>query len=183
MRRVIAVLTLVAASALSARAAVVVPAELSELAAEARAIVHGRVVAVTPQWTDDRRAIESLVTLAVEESVKGTPVRELTFRVPGGQIGPYRSLMLGAPTFDDGDEVVVFLGAQGPAIPHVLGFNQGVYRVTADAVGSRRVISGAALASGEGPARLVRGDAGRQPPELEAFLAQVRTLVRQGGQR
>jgi hypothetical protein len=184
MRRAVAGLTLAAwAMAAPAGATVVAPAELSELAAEARAIVHGRVLVTSAEWTADRRAIETFVTLAVETTVKGSAAREVVFRVPGGQVGPYRSLMPGAPTFTEGDEIVVFLGAQGPAIPHVLGFNQGVYRVSVDAVRGRRVVSGAAMASGPGAERLVRGAAERQPQALEAFLERVRGLVRQGEAR
>lgn len=167
----------------AAHAAVVVPADLSELAGEARAIVHGRVVATSAQWADGRRSIETLVTLQVEDTLKGRQAHEVTFRVPGGQLGPYRSIMLGAPTFEHGDEVVVFLGSHGPSIPHVLGFSQGVYRVSADSAGARRVVSGAALAPRDAPERQVRGVSGRQSPELALFLDQVRALVREGANR
>ena len=183
MRRLLAVCTALTCAAAVTHAAVVIPADLSELTSEARAIVHGRVVATDAHWVDGRRSIETLVTVQVDDTLKGQARREITFRVPGGQMGPYRSFMVGAPLFEPGDEIVVFLGAQGPAIPHVLGFNQGVYRVSADAVGSRRVISGAALASGHAAERQVRGAPGREPQTLDRFLEQVRTLVRDGAAR
>ena len=85
----------------------------------ARAIVHGRVIAIEPRWADGRRRIETLVTVHAEEYLKGDLGSEVTFKVPGGQMGPYRSVMVGAPTFQSGDEIVVFLNAQGPTIPWI----------------------------------------------------------------
>ena len=97
--------------------------------------MHGRVVSATPQWLDGRRGIETLVTLATEDALKGGAGETVTFRVPGGQMGPYRSFMPGAPTFAEGDDVIVFLGGDGPEVPHLVGFSQGVYRVRAGTAG------------------------------------------------
>ena len=69
------------------------------------------------QWLEGRRSIETLVTLEVETYAKGDLGRTVTLRVPGGQMGPYRSVMLGAPTFVEGEEVVVFLAASWPRHP------------------------------------------------------------------
>ena len=51
--------------------------------------------------------------------------------MPGGRLGRYRSLVVGAPTFEAGQRVVVFLGATPPSLPYVLGMSQGVFRVAA----------------------------------------------------
>src|SRR5438105_13872286 len=114
-------LTLVAVSclALTARvgATVVIPADVGELARDARTIVRGRVAAVDARWTEDRRTIESIVTLEVEGYLKGALGQTLQFRTPGGELGRFRSVMVGAPEFSTGERVVVFLGAMGPAIP------------------------------------------------------------------
>src|SRR5262249_7459645 len=75
-----------------ARAAVVVPADLGELSRDARAIVRGGVAAVEGRWTDDRRTIETLVTLEVESTLKGSSGATIQFRVPGGDLGRYRSV-------------------------------------------------------------------------------------------
>ena len=53
-----------------ARAMVIVPADLGELARDAKAIVRGRVASVDARWTDDRRSIESIVTLEVESTLE-----------------------------------------------------------------------------------------------------------------
>ena len=163
------------------RATVYVAASVRELAAEAGAVAHGRVVALESRWVDGRRGIETLVTLQVESYAKGDLGQSVTLRVPGGQLGPYRSVMLGAPTFVEGDEVVVFLASSGPAIPHLVGLAQGVFRVRTDrATGSRIVtpeivrLPGAATLE---PARVVRGDGTRRPAPLAAFLDEVRAMA------
>jgi hypothetical protein len=173
------ILAMLAIIAPAADATVTVPADLRELAAGARAIVHGRVVATEARWAEGRRQIETLVTIEATDYLKGDFGRDLTFKVPGGQMGHYRSLMVGAPAFREGDEVVVFLDAQGPAVPWIVGFNQGVYRVAANAAGAKMIVAGVSLARGEEAERVVRGDPSRAPQSLSAFTAQVRTLVQQ----
>ena len=76
----------------SARATTLVPADLGELSRDAIAIARGRVVSVDARWTDDRRAIETLVTIDVAGYLKGDLGSTLQFRVPGGQLGRLRSI-------------------------------------------------------------------------------------------
>ncbi len=175
----VAAVLLVPAPAIHAKVYVI--AHLGELTTDARAVAYGRVVALEAQWLEERRSIETLVTLEVETYAKGDLGRTVTLRVPGGQMGPYRSVMLGAPTFVEGEEVVVFLAASGPAIPHLVGLAQGVFRVRTDvATGARLVTPEIVRMPGTAPlepARVVRGDAGRRPAPLAAFLQEVRALA------
>jgi hypothetical protein len=154
-------------------AMVLVPAEFGEMVAASQAVVHGRVVAVQPYDTAGRRTIESLVTLQVIDALKGDPGPTAYFRVPGGTIGRYRRVMVGAPSFAPGDEVVLFLKGRPPAVPLPFGLTQGVYRVTRGADGRGAVTP---LVSA-GPGRLGRGDPARRPLELGAFQELVRGLV------
>jgi hypothetical protein len=160
----------------TASATVLVAADLGELVASARNIVHGRVVDTTSQWLDGRRGIETIVTLAVEDALKGPAARSITFRVPGGQMGPYRSFLPGVPTFSEGDDVIVFLAGEGPAIPHIVGFSQGVYRVSSGGE-SPTVRPGVPGPVSGSNAKVARGTGSRVAP-LEAFETQVRALVR-----
>ena len=163
-------------------ASVVLPASLGELVTGARAIVHGHVVAIEPRWADGRRQIETFVTVRVDEYLKGDLGAEVTFKVPGGQIGPYRRVIVGAPTFREGEEVVVFLNAQGPAVPWISGLNQGVFRVGHNAAGVKVVIPGVSLTAGEGgPVR--RGRTSRERVPLRAFTEDVKVLAREGSAR
>jgi hypothetical protein len=164
-----------------ARATVIVPADLTELVAESTAIVHGRVVEVRAEWTEGRRAIESYVTVAAATYLKGDLGRRVTLRMPGGRLGAFRSIVVGAPEFREGDEVIVFLGSHGPSIPFLVGFSQGVYRVVVDAASGQRTVIPpaiiATMATGGEPLRLVRGDGRRPAPTIEQFATDIRGLV------
>jgi hypothetical protein len=157
-----------------------VPADIGQLSHDAIAIARGRVVSVDPRWTDDHRTIETIVTLEVERYLKGDLGATLQFRLPGGRVGRYRSIFVGAPAFAEDDRVIVFLGAVGPSIPHLVGFTQGVYRLVA-ASGGWAVTPPAVWPSTSGPRTIVRGDASRVPMALADFESRVRALA--GGGR
>lgn len=165
----------------AAHATVLIPAELSELSREAGAIVRGRVLQVDSRWTDDRRGVETRVTLDVESSLKGSLGDTVTFRVPGGRLGRVRSIVIGVPQFTVDERVIVFLGHRGPSVPHLVGLGQGVYRIRAE--GPREQVTPVALVGTTTPQRLVRGDPSRRPWSLEAFEREVQALAQSGGAR
>ena len=168
--------------AVPARATIVVPADLAELARSARLIVRGRIVSVDGRWTEDRRTIETIVTLAAETYLKGSFGSTLQFRVPGGDLGRYRSIVVGAPQFAENQRVVLFLGANGPSVPYILGLNQGVFRVVTATDASGLIVIPPVLHTPDGGSRLVvRGDVARRPTSLAQFEGEVRALV--GGAR
>jgi hypothetical protein len=156
------------------------PADLAELATAASAIVHGRVASIVSDWRDDRRGIETIVTVRAADYLKGNLGPLVSFRVPGGQIGPYRSVMPGAPRFLEGEEVVVFLSAANGTGPHLTGFSQGVYRVQTDAAG-RQLLRGGPLLAGT-PDERASGRASR-PATLTDLVTRLRTLGVEGVRR
>jgi hypothetical protein len=160
-----------------ARATVLIPADLGELSRDARAIVRGRVAALDAQWTEDRGTIETIVTLEVESSIKGALGPVVRFRVPGGDFGRFRSIVVGAPGFAIDQRVIVFLGAHGPSVPYVLGLSQGVFRVVRAGSGGWLVTPPAILPSTAGPVRIVRGDPARRALPLDDFEQRVRALA------
>jgi hypothetical protein len=165
-----------------ARATVLVPADLTELSRGATAIVRGTVVGVKPGWADGRRRVETVVTVAVAQSLKGSCTGTCSFKIPGGDIGRYRSVMVGAPTFREGDEVILFLGGEAPALPHLLGLGQGVYRVEADSrTGERRVLTPTLVADPDQAVKVRRGDPARRSLSIEEFSAQVRDALESDG--
>lgn len=151
----------------AASATTLVPAEFGQMAREAEVIVHGTVVSVQGQLGPQRQ-IESLVTLQVVNTLKGTPAAQTVFRVPGGRVGRYRSVMVGAPQFAAGDEVFLFLKGRAPAIAMPYGLSQGVYRV-ARSGGTAIVMPAVVTGSG----RVTRGDPARQPLDPPSFARQV----------
>ncbi|MCA1558853.1 MAG: hypothetical protein LC753_01900 [Acidobacteria bacterium] len=158
-------------------ATVLIPAEFREVVSGSQIIAYGRVVAVTPEWADGRKRIDSLVTFQVGTYLKGNADQTITFRVPGGQLGAYRSVMVGAPVFAPGDEAVLFFAVRGSR-PHIFGLNQGVFRVRFDSsTGRRMVVQPPLLARGDAPELVIRGATGRRPEALESFAARVRTVM------
>ena len=160
----------------TARATVVVPADLGELAQDARAIARGRVVAVAAHWADDHRSIDTIVTLDVDVYLKGSLGSTLMFRVPGGELGRFRSITVGAPEFSVDDRVIVFLGARGPSVPYVLGLNQGVFRLARAADNTGWLVTPPAAFPSATTTRIVRGDTARRPMPLADFESRVRAL-------
>jgi hypothetical protein len=176
MSKTLAVLSLLLACAIPAHATLLVAADLGELTHEAVAIARGRVVAVDATWTSDHRGIDTIVTLEVEQYLKGSLGSTVHFRVPGGELGRYRSIVVGAPEFSAEDRVVVFLGARGPSIPYVLGLSQGVFRVVRGA-GDAWVVTPPAMFPAAATTRIVRGDRARQAMPIADFEQRVRAIV------
>jgi hypothetical protein len=174
----VASVVLCLALASGASAMVVVPVEFSAMVASSELVVHGRVATVRSQITGDRRTIETLIAVSVVDALKGQPGSTVYFRVPGGQVGRYRRVMVGAPEFTEGEEVVLFLKGRPPVVPMPFGLTQGVYRV-ARARDGRSMVTPPMVS--EAPGRIVRGDPARRPREIAVFARDVRAIVE--GQR
>lgn len=178
MRRFIAFSVFVFLSA-ALHATVILPIEFRELVTIAPVIVHGQVVDVRADWADGRRSVETFVTIAVSEYLKGDLGERMTVRVPGGQLGRYRTIFVGAPEFREGDEVVLFLKHSGPSFPYIIGLSQGAFRVVPEAGTGRRMVTTPIVMGrgGDEPERIVRGDVTRKPLSIDAFRDAVRQVL------
>ena len=176
------VAAVIAIAPAAVRATVLVPIEFRELVATAPVIVHGEVVAVHSDWSSGRRAVETFVTLHADEYLKGNLGSEFTLRVPGGRLGRYRTIMVGAPVFSRGDEVVLFLNTGAPAYPTIVGLSQGAFRVVAVPGSASRMVAPPAVMGlpGEDAQPVVRGDAARRPVGIEQFRTLVRQVLAEG---
>ncbi len=175
--RLLAVLVVAAVVALSppASATIVVSLDLGELVQSADTVAYGRVVDVFTVRVDGRYS-DTLVTLAPSALLKGQATGDIVFRVPGGETGRYRTVVVGAPVLHVNDEVVVFLAGQAPRIPHVVGFSQGVLPITRDDA-RRPIVLAPPLADGAGGQRVVRGAAPGRVMMLSAFTEDVRAIL------
>ncbi|HSW49055.1 MAG TPA: hypothetical protein VLH09_02720, partial [Bryobacteraceae bacterium] len=71
--------------------------------------------------------------LKILEQLKGAGPLDIV--VPGGAVGSLRQTFAGAPALAKGTEYLLFLWTGSSGLTHVLGFSQGVYRVSVDAGG------------------------------------------------
>jgi hypothetical protein len=179
MRRwLVAIVPLVCvAAAATVRGTVLLPAEFREIVGGSQIIAYGRVVEAVPELSDDRRRIDTVVTFDVDTYLKGGAGATLSFRVPGGQIGRYRSITVGAPVLEEGEEAVLFLRQRDEGLPYIFGLNQGLFRVQRDPRTQRRVVLPPLLARAEASEAVVRGAASRLAMPLETFGAQVRSVM------
>lgn len=178
MRRLLGVAFFLGVS-VALHATVIVPIEFRELVTTAPVIVHGQVVDVRSRWVDGRRSLETFVTIAAAEYLKGNLGEHLTIRVPGGQMGRYRTVFVGAPEFAAGDEVVLFLKRAGQSNPYIIGLSQGAFRVVPDARTGRRMVTTPVVMGkgGDRPEPIVRGDVTRKPLPIDAFRDAVRQVM------
>jgi hypothetical protein len=162
-------------------ATVLVPAEFNQIVGGSEIIAYTRIVDVRPEWADGRRWIDSVVTADVVSYLKGGSEQRLSFKVPGGRLGRYRSVVVGAPVFAPGDEAVLFLKSRGDELPDVFGLNQGVFRVTIDTRTGQRMVVPPPVHAPPGtngqPVRVTRGAVERRPMPFEAFGARVREAM------
>lgn len=61
------------------------PLSFEQLVDGSSLVVYGRVVDVRSQWTEDRRFIESVVSMEVLRGMKGSAGERVAFTVPGGR--------------------------------------------------------------------------------------------------
>lgn len=149
MRRLLALLLLVAAA--PAAATTLVEISVEEAARSAEAVVRGRVTSSVGRVTRDGRRVVTEVEIAVDSAWKGATDATVRVVVPGGSTATLAMRVDSAPTFELGEEVVVFLGRRGSAWS-VMGLALGKYRV--EGADARPRLEGArvlprALAAGE----------------------------------
>ena len=142
----------------------VVPMTFEQLASEAAAVVYARVSQVEGRWTADRQAIDSIITLEALQYLKGDLGHEVTMRLPGGEAGGVVNVIPGAPTLREGELVVLFLKARGPAILTTLGLGQGIFRVIRDPRSGAMLVTPPPLKE-SAAGRVIRGAADRRSVE------------------
>ena len=164
---------------------------LDQLADRAATIVVSTVTNRQSEWENDgaSRLIITKVTMAVEQTLKGSAPRTLVVEVLGGTIGEQTLRVSHVPEFKVGDRDVLFLNNSVHAASPLVGSDQGRFRVMNEAAtGTARVLSaafaplvspadiGATVESGRNRA-LVRALSDAIP--LSDFVTLIRDRVRQ----
>ena len=105
---------------------------LADLIGKANTILQGKVSKVEPHWNKDQTMIYTSVTVSVGGYLKGgTTAREVTIEVPGGTVGEIGLWVSDTPTFEEGQEVILFLREE---YFQIVGWFQGRYTVVDDMV-------------------------------------------------
>ena len=159
-------------------ATLVIPADFREVVTEAGLIVRGRVTDVRAFVVRDA-GVDSVATVAVEGVIKGQSDAFVSIRVPGGQVGRYRFVMVGAPTFRAGERAVFFLKRGVDGFWRPIGLTMGLYRIQPDPVTGQPVVPpplvGGRTAPLTGPA--VRGDPRRRFMPVGEFESLIRLVM------
>ncbi len=108
-RSLVTLMLLLALGAAGSLNAMMVQLSPIDLSAQAQVIVTGTVTGVTSQWDDSHSTIYSDVAVSVERFDKGNSYRELTVRVPGGEVGDIGMAVEDMPTFVTGQKVSLYL--------------------------------------------------------------------------
>lgn len=122
-----AAVALVVSIATSAHATTLVRMNLAQLVRASREIVRAKCVANTTGW--DAGEIWTFVTFEVQESWRGSASGEIKVRVLGGRTAQFTSWISGAPRFQPGEEVVLFLEPTDRGDYSVVSWQQGTFRI------------------------------------------------------
>lgn len=125
-RKLLAASLATALWASAATATTLVPLDVRQLTKDSNSVVIGRVTAVA-ELSGEPGAPLGQITVAVDETLKGDLAGTIVVANPGFD---------GAPTFNVGDEAVLFIYTRDGT--HVLtGFQQGRFGIVTDAKGAR----------------------------------------------
>jgi hypothetical protein len=125
-------LTLIGIPANIRAASVVIP-NFQQLVDNATEILVSEVAARRSQWIDttDGRAIVTLVTFSVIETLKGSPRTQTSLEFMGGTIGDVTMNVSDMPQFNVGDRDILFVGNRNAVSP-LVGFMYGRFRIVRD---------------------------------------------------
>jgi hypothetical protein len=123
---ILVLLSLTAAA--PALAALFRAASVEEASRTSDAVVRGTVLRKDSRYAPGGERIVTDVQISVASAWKGAPGKTVTVTVPGGQVGAVGQYLDAAPTFDVGEEVVVFL-ARRPGAWLVNGLAMGKWTV------------------------------------------------------
>lgn len=128
-----------------ASGSIVVPMDLPTLADHAGQVLVGEVVSAESYWAEHPRRIETRLSLARVDYLKGRlpdATDAFTLVVPGGTVGETTMRLADAPAFAVGERWVLFLLPEYRTFPTV-GIAQGAFRVATDRDGTARVFDAA----------------------------------------
>ncbi len=168
-----------------ASATVIVPLDFRQAVSESTVIVRGHVTDVRGRTIPT--GVESIVTVAIDRVLKGQADDFVSVHVPGGIVGRYRYVFVGAPTFVVGEQAVFLLKRGSDNALRIVGVSQGVYPIQTLPGASQPTVAPPPVAPQTATTgQVVRGDAQRRAmsvPEFESLVRLVMAAQAPGGQR
>jgi hypothetical protein len=141
-RLVVLACSIAAVAAVPVRATTFEPVTFNDMVAQADVIFVGDVVDVRPftVQTRERTIVKTRVTFSVSDPLYGTSSLVEVFDFLGGETADLGMKVEGMPTFAVGDRRVVF-ARRDRSINPIVGFTQGLMKVSRDAGGIDRVLT------------------------------------------
>lgn len=178
--RLVKILLLLTFAVGSCQAALQKTLDLDQLVDESSAIVHARIKDSRVDWNSSHTSIVTFYTVEAGRYLKGSLGSSFELVELGGQIGNLAMSVAGAPHFQAGEEVVLFVWTDGIYGRHQAnGFEQGVFRVTKDPASGLKMLSHSAPVRGAGEVTAAGEARGRRETsrELNQFLSEVSGAV------
>lgn len=174
----------------AASATIALRFDVEALTSTADEVVVGRVLGSNARWEGSRIMTEVQVQVATPILGQSQPGQTLTLQTPGGRVGDLAQVIQGTPSFQEGQEVLLFLerNRRSGAL-RTVGLAQGkftLYRDPQDQLWVRQQLEGLTLAEpaqkddrGRTVARLAQdAHQGIEPMALEEMVRQVAQTAR-----
>jgi hypothetical protein len=127
--------------ALQAGATTIPYKSFADLVRESDAVVSARVANIESKY-DKEKEIFTFVTLDQIETLSGSyAAPTLTLRFRGGEVENDVLHIAGSPKFEPNENVIVFVHGNGRYMVPVVGWTQGVFRISRDAATGREVVT------------------------------------------
>ena len=147
-------------------------------------IVVGRVEGTRSYWNPARTKILTDVTVAVDQTVKGSGAPRLVLTQLGGEVDGVRTTVEGGPLFAPGEEVLLFVWRDARGRAQVNGLSQGKFEIARDpATGARTVqrsLPGLVVRDARTLSAVPQGEPAPRIT-LEAMLGEIQNALKEGG--
>jgi hypothetical protein len=128
MKRLFACLMLTFLIAMPSFATTVERLTLDDMVKKAQSIVHGKVRGARTHWSANGKLILTTYTIDVSENIKGQGSKTVELTTIGGRIGDTTLYVSGMPSFQTGEDAVVFV-EKSAGFSTVVGLSQGKFAV------------------------------------------------------
>jgi hypothetical protein len=122
---------------LCATAATLEKLTIEQMAQKSTIIIRGKITGCAGEKPGV--IIYTRCGVAVSETWKGAPKKNIDFVVPGGRVQAFSQTYAGAPKFNANEQYVLFLWVGRSGVPQIIGLSQGVFDVTFNAKGQATV--------------------------------------------